>query len=141
MIIKYLEGTNIETRHLNNLFNAVGWRHREERKWKEVFSKSHFVYTAWDETKDETKLVGMARIVEDGVMCMFYDICVHPDYQRKGIGSRILKELINRTKDKEYRSIGLFAWEENPANIKFYEKFGFVRTSGMELAKQNKLPP
>ena len=89
------------------------------------------MYTAWD----GSRLVATGRIMEDGMMCMFYDIGIHPDYQRQGIGARILEELIDRVKDKGYASIGLFAWEENPANIPFYEKFGFIRTSGMELTK------
>ena len=89
------------------------------------------MYTAWD----GHKLVGTGRIMEDGIICMFYDIGVHPDYQRRGIGAKILQKLIDRVKDKKYASIGLFAWEENSANVPFYKKFGFVKTSGMELTK------
>jgi len=74
--------------------------------------------------------------MDDGIMCMLYDIGIHPDYQRQGLGSKIMERLIAQVKDKNYASIGLFAWEENPANIPFYEKFGFVRkSSGMELDK------
>ncbi len=124
----------MDTQQLDSLWNAIGWRQRGQEKWKKVLSKSYFMYTAWD----GNRLIGTGRITEDGIMCMFYDIGVHPDYQRKGIGARILEELISRVKDREYASIGLFAWEENPANIPFYEKFGFVKTSGMELGRYMK---
>jgi ribosomal protein S18 acetylase RimI-like enzyme len=134
MLIEYREGTDIETQQLDNLWKAIGWKPRGEQKWKKVLSKSNFMYTAWD----RNKLVGTGRIMEDGVMCMFYDMGVHPDYQRQGIGSRILEELIIRVKDKGYVSIGLFSWKENPVNILFYKKFGFVKTSGMELTKHMK---
>ena len=81
-------------------------------------------------------LIGFGRILEDGVMCMFYDIGVHPDYQRGGVGKKIMEYLIDKVKDKRYVSIGLFAWEENPANIPFYENFGFEKVgTGMELVK------
>ncbi|MBI2545057.1 MAG: GNAT family N-acetyltransferase [Candidatus Aenigmarchaeota archaeon] len=131
MDVTYKEGTDVETQQLDDLWAAIGWKPRGWEKWNEVLSKSSFFYTGWD----GTRLIGTGRIVEDGIMCMFYDIGVHPDYQRQGVGAKILEELINRVKDKGYASIALFAWEENPANIPFYEKFGFVRTSGMELTK------
>lgn len=85
---------------------------------------------------DGEKLVGLGRILEDGVMCMFYDIGVHPDYQRRRIGSKILNRLISKVKNKNYASIGLFVWEENSANIPFYQEHGFERVkTGMELVR------
>ena len=128
---KSLERT-LDTEELDKLFEAIGWRPRGELKWKEVLAKSNFVYSIWD----GRKAVGLGRIIEDGVMCMFYDIAVHPDYQGRGIGKQIMTKLIEQVKDKGYASIGLFAWEQNPNNIPFYEKFGFERVpTGMELVK------
>ena len=131
MDINHRKGIDLEPQQLDALWEAIGWRPRGQ-KWKEVLSKSYFMCHAWD----GDRLVGTGRIMEDGVMCMFYDIGVHPDYQRQGIGSVILKNLIEQVKDKGYASIGLFAWEENQVNIPFYEKLGFVRKhSGMELER------
>lgn len=132
MVIIYKEGLGIDSDKLDELWSAIGWKSRGSNKWKEVLSKSSYMYTAWD----NRKLIGTGRIMEDGVMCMFYDIGVHPKYQRQGIGSKILQQLIKKVKDKKYVSIGLFSWEQNPANIPFYKKQGFVqKTSGMELDK------
>ena len=126
---------NIDTSELDSLFQKIGWNKRGNAKWTEVLSKSYFVYSIWD-TK---KIIGFGRIMEDGTMCMFYDICVAPDYQNKGIGKQIMEALIKKVKDKNYASIGLFAWEENPNNLPFYEKFGFVKVKmGMELEKYMK---
>ena len=126
------ERKDLPIEQLDGLFQAIGWDIRGEEKWKEVLDKSSHVLSVWA----GERIVGLGRILEDGVMCMFYDIGVHPDYQRSGVGTKIMENLIDKVKDKRYASIGLFAWEVNPANIPFYEKFGFERqSSGMELVK------
>lgn len=135
MIIKYKEGLDVPIKKLDELFKNIGWNPRGEKSWKEVLSKSYFMCTAWD---GET-IVGMGRIIEDSVMCMFYDIGVDSKYQHQGVGSKILQKLIDKVKHKEYASIGLFAWKENPVNKPFYKKFGFIeKTTGMELDKYMK---
>ena len=132
MGISYKIGLKVSCKSLNSLFESIGWKPRTAKKWREVLSKSYFMCTAWD----RKRLVGMGRIMEDGVMCMFYDICIHPDYQRKGIGTKVIQKMIGKVKTGNYASIGIFAWKENPSNIPFYEKRGFVRKeSGMELDK------
>ncbi len=123
---------DIPIEKLNKLFEAIGWKRGSIKKWKKVLSVSSYVVAAFD---GET-LVGFGRILEDGVMCMFYDIMVHPDYQNQGIGTKIMQNLIDKVKDKGYASIGLFAWDKNPQNISFYKKFGFEKVdTGMELVK------
>jgi len=79
----------------------------------------------------------MGRILEDSLMCMFYDIVVHKEYQNKGIGKRIIKKLINKVKNKKYTSIGIFASKNNlDFLVPFYKKFGFEKSNeGMELKK------
>ena len=134
MNIEYKETSNIDLEDLDKLWKAIGWNSRGPQKWQEVLSKSSYILSAWD--KDD--LIGIGRILEDGIMCMFYDIGVHPDYQGKGVGSKIMEHLIEQVRYKTYASIGLFAWEENPTNLPFYKKFGFERSSGMELRKHMK---
>ena len=71
-------------------------------------------------------------------MCMFYDICVHSDYQRQGIGSIVMNHLIDKIKDKEYISIGLFVWEGNESAVNFYGTLDFKKVTAMELKKHMK---
>ena len=130
--MEYSTKKEIDTTQLNKLWNAIGWSSRDLNKWKNALLKSTFVISVWD----AEKLIGLGRILEDGIMCMFYDIAVHPDYQRRGIGTSIMNKLIDKVKDKRYVSIGLFTWEGNPANNQFYKKFGFEKVgTGMELVK------
>jgi ribosomal protein S18 acetylase RimI-like enzyme len=134
MNIEYKETLKIAPEKLDALWKSIGWKPRGPKKWREVLSKSTYMFTAWD----GDLLVGTGRILEDGIMCMFYDIGVHPEYQSQGVGSKILSAMISYVKDKNYASIGLFAWEENSDNVSFYEKFGFEKSSGMELKKHMK---
>ena len=135
-IMKLIESAqkNLNAEQINALRFSVGWcTKRGEEKWREILDKSSFVYSVFD----QKQLIGMGRIVEDGIFCMFYDIIVHKDYQGKGIGKMIMKNLLEFTKNKKYSSISLFA---DPNNrdflIPFYNKFGFeLFETGMRLKK------
>ena len=131
--IEIQESNSLEVNlsQLDDLFEKIGWGRRGEDKWAETLSKSSHLYTL----SSGGAIIAMGRILEDGVMCMFYDIGVHPDFQGKGLGKRVMQNLMDQVKDKEYVSIGLFAWEGNPTNIPFYESLGFKQTQGMELLK------
>jgi ribosomal protein S18 acetylase RimI-like enzyme len=125
---------DLNTEQIDSLMDSVGWTNpRGREKWLEILSKSSFVYSVYD----GNKMIGFGRILEDGAMCMFYDIMVHCDYQGKGIGKMIMNSLLEQTKDKDYVSISLFAWPENKVFlIPFYNKFGFeLFETGMRLKK------
>ncbi|HEY1074499.1 MAG TPA: GNAT family N-acetyltransferase [Patescibacteria group bacterium] len=131
-MIEFKTVKDISAHDLNSLFESIGWGSRVKEKWKGVLAASSFVVSAWD----GDLLVGMGRILEDGVMCMFYDIGVRPNYQNQKIGRKLMDLLIEQVKDKSYVSIGLFVWEENKDASEFYEKFGFEKVeTGMELVK------
>lgn len=134
--MKLTESTkkDLNGEQINALRFSVGWcAKRSEEKWREILDKSSFVYSVFD----RDKLVGVGRIVEDGVMCMFYDIVVHKDYQGRGIGKMIMNNLLAFTKDKKYNSISLFADPDNKEFLlPFYNKFGFeLFETGMRLKK------
>jgi ribosomal protein S18 acetylase RimI-like enzyme len=129
--MKYKESTskNLDIAQINALRKSVGWFGRTNKKWEEILSKSSFVYSIWD----GKKLIGMGRLVEDGIMCMFYDIVVHKDYQGKGLGKKIVEKFLNKIKNKKYISIGLFT-DKN--KVKFYKKLGFtIAVVAMEYNK------
>ena len=122
-------GTNVDVAQLDALFQEIGWKTRGAEKWREVLSKSSCAISMWE----NDRLIGFGRILEDGVMCMLYDIAIAPSHQKRGLGTRLMNTLIDQVKGKQYASIGLFAWEGNSMNISFYERFGFkVMPTGME---------
>lgn len=132
--MKLTESTTKElnAEQITLLRSSVNWdRVRSAEKWQEVLSKSSFVYSVWD----GDRLVGMGRLLEDGIMCNIYDVVVHKDYQGRGIGKMIMDNLINYTNGKNYVLISVFIQPENKEFlIPFYEKFGFELTNmGMTI--------
>jgi len=55
-------------------------------------------------------------------------IAVHPDHQSQGIGTKLIKKAINKTKDLGARKINLEVRKTNKKAIKFYRKLGFKKT-------------
>lgn len=50
---------------------------------------------------------------------------VHPSHQGKGIGSKMLRFLIEEYVNKQHQTLGLLVDEDNPAAKKLYLKLGF----------------
>ncbi len=66
------------------------------------------------------KLVGAGRALSDGVWrAAIYDVAVLPEYQGKGIGSAIIRHLVDSA---NVEVIMLYAV---PGREAFYERFGF----------------
>ena len=128
---------DITFEEITALTESVGWGkcfHQSKEKWLRVLaSSSHIAYM-----RENGKLIAFGRVLEDGIMCMFYDICVHPDHQGNNIGTLIMQHLIDKVKDVNYASIGLFTWEGNKTVSEFYSKLGFVPSSAMEIKKHIK---
>ena len=85
--------------------------------------------------RDGATLIGMGRIVGDGGLNFdVVDVAVHPDYQRRGLGTRVMEALMEyidaSAPDSAY--ISLLADDDAP---KLYRRFGFEftapRTVGM----------
>lgn len=60
---------------------------------------------------------------------------IHPDYQRQGIGSRLLA----LAKDRSSGKLSLYTFEINPGAQRFYEKHGF-RIIGRGSDNEEQLP-
>ncbi len=79
--------------------------------------------------RDGDALIAMGRVVGDGG-CDFsvVDIAVHPDYQRRGLGQRIMAAIMAYLEQHAPESayVALIADDHAPA---LYEKFGFRPTA------------
>lgn len=91
MNIKYvchLEG--VDWQQISKIISLVGWGERTPEQLEHAFKRSSFVRFAYV----DDLLIGMGRTVDDGVYYgWIVDLAILPDYQGKGIGSYLLKEL------------------------------------------------
>ena len=89
--------------------------------------------------KDEDKIIAVAYIGErynpDPVKiwklnlhkpARWSRICVHPDYQGKGMGKIFVKNIIKDLKNKGYDGIRIIVAQENIAALKLYNHFHFI---------------
>ncbi len=104
------------------LRESVGWHNYARAQTENALSRSLYTVVA----EDANQVVGMGRLIGDGLYYLIIDIVVQPDYQQKGIGSKMIDMLVNFV-DKETpvggrSSIQLIAVKGKEP---FYEKKGF----------------
>lgn len=75
-------------------------------------------------------LAGAGRVLADGLDCAYIaDVAVHPDHQGHGLGSEIIRRLVQLSSG--HKKIILYA---NPGTEPFYGKLGFMRmTTAMAI--------
>jgi aralkylamine N-acetyltransferase len=77
------------------------------------------------------RLVGMGRAISDRASDAYIqDLTVHPEYRGRGIGTRMVRELVGRLKDDGLGWIGLVA---EAGTWDFYRRIGFADMPGSVL--------
>lgn len=117
-----------------NLFITTGWNDDYKLTSAELYlalQNSFYLVCAYH----EEELIGLGRMLSDGIAhAVLFDVIVTPKYERNGIGSKIMKDLLAKCKDLKIRDIQLFCAE---GKIGFYKKFGFEprpeKAPGMEI--------
>jgi GNAT superfamily N-acetyltransferase len=103
------------------LIAAVGWRPRERRAVE--LALHHSLYAVCAETGDHT--VGCGRVIGDGGLHLYLaDVVVVPEYQRCGIGTRIVAALTHFVDTFPYHNtiVGIIP---TPGLQRFYERHGY----------------
>lgn len=122
MNIKLLEN-DLTIEEFSALRNAVGLDVLPEEQTKKVIKNSLHIVCA----RDNTKAIGMGRIVGDGAYVYYLqNINVRPEYQGQHIGAKIIEALIDYIKkDKLPDTSVMVLLMSSKGSEKFYEKFGF----------------
>ena len=110
-----------------NLYQSVGWTNYLERisVLEEAYANSLCVIGAYD----NEKLVGIIRAVGDGQTIVFVqDIIVLPEYQRKGIGTKLLKAVMDKFHDVYQMELLTDNTEKTKA---FYRSVDFTASDGI----------
>ena len=120
MSLRYSETPELPLGSVVALYKALRWSSaRKPRKLHRALLASHSLVTAWD----GQRLVGLGNAISDGHLVVYYPhLLVHPDYQRRGIGSELMRRLAAR-----YRGFHQHVLIADGQAVEFYRKCGFVR--------------
>lgn len=92
-----------------------------------------FVYR-WNDT-----IVGMVNLLftistaEGGFVVLLEDVIVRVDYRGRGVGSQLIKHVIDYAKKKEFLRITLLTDRINAEGQAFFQKLGFFKSQMIPL--------
>lgn len=117
-----IEENNLTCEEYFEIINEIGWRCPSRRLLEKSLDNSIVAKYVID-----GKTVGMARLVTDfGYIGLIADVMVLPEYQKQGIGTKLIQNLLdranNRLEEGESMMIQLLSADGKKS---FYEKFGF----------------
>jgi len=100
----------------------------------DILHGSAYVVVALDEASDQ--VVGFATAISDGVLSAYISLLeVLPEYQGRGIGSELMRRLLDQTKEL-YMVDTLCDVDLQP----YYERFGMRRSQGMNIRRYDRIP-
>lgn len=104
------------------LVDSTGWNGITDKgpeRLAEALRNSWYVVSAFE----EDELIAMGRVISDGVFqALICDLIVLPDYQGRGIGSEIMRQLLSKCYENDILMVQLFAAKDKHM---YYKKFGF----------------
>ena len=128
-MLQYLEGINVDD--YNRLRNEVGWGELPRQQAQIGLDNSSYVVSC----NEQGKIVGTARVLWDGgYVAYIADVMVSPDYQRIGIGRRLMQMVMDylRTHVNEQWDI-MTVLIAAKGKEGFYKKFGFEKRPNEKL--------
>lgn len=72
----------------------------------------------------QIKEISNNKIMNDRKILHIENICVDENYQKRGIGKKLYKEIVQIAKERNINSVELMVWGFNKNAIKFYENLG-----------------
>ncbi len=109
----------VDWSELSELYRIAPLGEKPPDRLATVFS--HSMFTCF--VRADGRLVGAGRALADGLdVAYIADVAVHPGHQRRGLGGRLITELVRRADG--HTKVILYA---NPGAEAFYAKLGFLR--------------
>lgn len=113
--------------HYNDYFHlrqSANWNNFSEQQT--IFALNHTLYSII--VKNELETIAMGRLIGDGLYYTIVDVIVYPAFQRQGIGTAIIHNLLDyvekNTPPGGRSSVSLIAEKGKEA---FYETLGFKK--------------
>lgn len=122
------EYKNYDETEVLNLYKSVGWINytNNPNMLKSAYSNSLKILGAYE----NEKLLGIIRVVGDGYSVVFIqDILVYPEYQRQGIGTTLIQQILTEYKHVYQKHL---LTENTEKTIQFYKSLGFTMDTDME---------
>lgn len=119
--------TRYNDAEIRRLYESVGWTSylRRGELLREAYAGSLLTLAAYD----GDRLCGIVRGVGDGVSVLYIqDLLILPDYQRRGIGSKLLERMLGAFPDVNQT---VLLTDDTEETIGFYEKAGFRKVGGV----------
>ena len=98
---------------------SIPW---SEKAFKDSMESDNTIYIVAKEDNNVAGYAGMYLSFEEGNIT---NVAVNPSGRRKGIGEKIVRDILNRAYEKGVRDVFLEVRETNSAAIALYEKIGF----------------
>ncbi|MBI5375813.1 MAG: GNAT family N-acetyltransferase [Candidatus Schekmanbacteria bacterium] len=122
------ECSGVEWKVVSETLKRVGMGYHEPGIHRKAFENSYvavFVY-------HDGQLIGFGRAISDGAyQAAIYDVAVVPEFQKKGIGTKIITNILSRLSQC---NVILFA---SPGKEDFYRKLGLRKMkTGMALFRK-----
>lgn len=128
MEISIKEYTEYNEEEILNLYRSVGWSNyfNNPLMLKNAYAHSLKVLGAYS----EDKLLGIVRVVGDGYSIVhIQDILILPEYQRSGIGTALIKRILEMYKDVYQKSL---LTDNTEKTVQFYKSLGFEMDTDIE---------
>ena len=91
---------------------------------QQALLNSHSLVTAWD----NKRIVGIGNAISDGFLVVYYPhLLVHIDYQRQGIGRKIMNLL-----QQQYTEFHQQILVADAQAIAFYQRCGFIKAGNTQ---------
>lgn len=120
MNITYRLGNDLDPEMIHALYQSAGLKRPADlARLAAMYRASNLVLSAWD----GEALVGVARSLTDfRYVCYLSDLAVHADYQRAGIGKRLIAETEKRLGDE-----AMLLLLAAPTAAEYYPHIGFTQ--------------
>lgn len=116
----------VSVREIRELRDSIGLR-PENKGYAKAMRLSHSYFTA----RKDGKLIGFVRAVGDGSRFAFIvDFIVRPEFQSRGIGTKLMKRMVKSLRDDEIMNIEITFDSSKPRLGRFYRRLGFKTFGG-----------
>lgn len=121
----------ISVENYNMLRKSVGWNQISYKRAQAGLNNSSFIIVA----NVNNVPIGMARVVSDGgYVVIVVDVIVLPEYQGKGIGTEMMKKVMEHIKDSISDGEGVFVnLMAAKGRETFYKQYGFTERPNEKL--------